>query len=267
MVNENILTLPISVGSYQKFVDEIFNLASHENSSYVCFANVHMTIEAYKDNDFKNVVKNADLVAPDGQPLSLFLRYLKNINQERVCGMDIFPDLLREAQARGKSVYFYGSTNVILNKILNKAKKEFPELIISGVYSPPFRPISSTENDAIIATLNNARPDLIFVSLGCPKQEKWMAEHKDKIHGCMLGVGQAFNVYAGESKRSPSWMQRMALEWAYRLYLEPRRLWKRYFYTNSLFLILTSMYIMNTGYKNLVQGFKTKPISTQAPKP
>src|SRR5687767_10239187 len=145
MVNENILTLPVSVGSYQKFVDEIFNLPSYANSSYVCFANVHMTIEAYKDNDFKNVVKNADLVAPDGQPLSLFLRYLKNINQERVCGMDIFPDLLREAQARGKSVYFYGSTLVILNKILNKAKKEFPELNISGVYSPPFRPISSTE--------------------------------------------------------------------------------------------------------------------------
>lgn len=266
MVNENILTLPISLGSYQKFIDEIFNLATCENSSYVCFANVHMTIEAYDDLDFKNVIKNANLVAPDGQPISLFLRYLKHVNQERVCGMDIFPDLLREAQTRGKSVYFYGSTFTILNKILKRTKEEFPALVISGAYSPPFTAISSKENDLIIDALNNAKPDLIFIALGCPKQEKWMADHKDKIHGCMLGVGQAFNVYAGESRRSPFWMQRMALEWAYRLYLEPGRLWKRYLYTNSVFLFLTLLYMMHMAARYLLHLFKAKTISTGAPK-
>jgi N-acetylglucosaminyldiphosphoundecaprenol N-acetyl-beta-D-mannosaminyltransferase len=180
--------------------------------------------------------------------------------------MDIFPDLLREAEARQKSVYFYGSGSVTLEKILARAKKDFPRLIIAGSYSPPFRPITSTENDLIIETLNRAKPDLIFIALGCPKQEKWMAAHKDKIHGCMLGVGQAFNVYAGESRRSPNWMQRMALEWAYRLYLEPGRLWKRYLYTNSLFLLLTFSYMMHTGIKDLLLHlFKTKGITT-APK-
>jgi N-acetylglucosaminyldiphosphoundecaprenol N-acetyl-beta-D-mannosaminyltransferase len=246
MVKENVFTLPISIGSYKRFIEEIFYLAESKPSSYVCFANVHMTIEAYEDNQFNHVLKNADIVAPDGQPLSLFLTYLKRINQERVCGMDVFPDLLREAEARGKSIYFYGTTDEVLNKIAEKAKKEFPNLKICGLYSPPFRPLTQDEKKGIITQINQSKPDLVFVALGCPKQEKWMAEHKDKIQGCMLGLGQAFHTYAGTAKRSPAWMQRMSLEWAYRLYLEPGRLWKRYFYTNTYFLILTFKYFVNS---------------------
>lgn len=251
MVKESIFTFPISIGSYKKFIDEIFHLASNQVSSYVCFANVHMTIEAYADNDFNTVVKNADIVAPDGQPLALFLRYLKKVDQERVCGMDVFPDLLREAEARGKSIFFYGTTDDVLSKITEKAKHEFPNLRISGVYSPPFRKLSSTEKSAIVDMVNNTKPDLIFVALGCPKQEKWMAEHKGKIKGCMLGLGQAFHIYAETAKRSPAWMQRFSLEWAYRLYLEPGRLWKRYFYTNSLFLLLTLKYFFQSRFRSV----------------
>lgn len=239
MMRVNIFTFPISIGSYVTFIDQIFYLAENKSSSYVCFANVHMTIEAYEHNDFNTALNGADLVAPDGQPISLFLRYLKKVNQERVCGLDIFPDLLKEAAARGKSIYLYGTTDSVLNKISKKAKKEFPSLNICGLYSPPFRALSPMEKSGIVDQINNAKPDLIFVALGCPKQETWMAQHKGEIHGCMIGLGHAFNIYAGTAKRCPLWMQRRSLEWAYRLFSEPRRLWKRYLYTNTYFLILT----------------------------
>lgn len=242
MTKENIFTFPVSLGSYRKFINEVFSLAKRKTSSYVCFANVHMTIEAFEDGNFNAVLKNADLIAPDGKPLTLFLKQFKKINQDRVCGMDVFPDLLTEAALRGKSVYFYGTTDKVLKKICERARRELPTLDIRGCYAPPFRPLSDDEESQIVQNINAAKADLIFIALGCPKQEKWMADHKGKISGCMLGVGQAFNVYAGLVKRSPAWMQRSSLEWAYRLYQEPGRLWKRYFYTNTCFLILLVEY-------------------------
>jgi N-acetylglucosaminyldiphosphoundecaprenol N-acetyl-beta-D-mannosaminyltransferase len=244
MVRVNIFTFPISIGSYVKFISQIFYLSEHKPSSYVCFANVHMTIEAYDHHDFNTVLNSADLVAPDGQPISLFLRVLKRINQERVCGLDVFPHLLREAESRGKSIYLYGTTDQVLHKISEKARREFPGLNICGFYSPPFRTLSKAEDSEIVNQINNARPDLIFVALGCPKQEIWMAQHKGKIHGCMVGLGHAFQVYAGTAKRCPVWMRTYSLEWVYRLCSEPRRLWKRYLYTNTYFLILTLKYLI-----------------------
>ncbi len=244
MLKENIFTFPVSVGSYQQFIDQIFHLSEHQDSSYVCFANVHMVVEGYNDPAFNAVVREADIVTPDGQPVALFLRLFKKINQVRVAGLDVFPDLLKEAQARGKSIYFYGTTDDVLAKIEEKARREYPELNICGLYSPPFRKLSDEEEEATIRMINDARPDLVFVALGCPKQENWMAQHKGKVKGCMLGLGHAFKVYAGVSTRSPQWMQKLSLEWAYRLYQEPGRLWKRYFYTNSFFLFLTAKYAL-----------------------
>jgi N-acetylglucosaminyldiphosphoundecaprenol N-acetyl-beta-D-mannosaminyltransferase len=254
MVKENIFTFPISIGSYQKFIDEIFNLTEHKTSSYDCFANVHMVVEAYHDPQFNSVVKNADIVTPDGQPVAFFLQRLKKINQERVAGLDIFPDLLKEAELRKKSVFFYGATDEILRMIVEKAKRQFPALKIGGSYSPPFRKLTQEEDLNIVDQLNKSNSDLIFVALGCPKQEQWMANHRPQIRGCMLGIGHAFKVYAEISKRSPLWMQRLSLEWVYRLFQEPGRLWKRYFYTNTFFLWLTFKY-----YLSSVFGSKEKP--------
>lgn len=244
MVKENIFTFPISIGSYQKFIDEIFELAAQKTSSYVCFANVHMVVEAYRDPMFNTVVKNADIVTPDGQPVAVFLQRLKKIDQVRVAGLDLFPDLLKEAEARKKAVYFYGATEEILEKIVSKAKTQFPELRVSGSYAPPFRRMTVEEDAQVIDQINQTKPDLIFVALGCPKQEQWMAKHKTVIKGCMLGIGHAFKVYAGISKRSPRWMQQLSLEWVYRLFQEPGRLWKRYFFTNTFFLWLTFKYYL-----------------------
>jgi N-acetylglucosaminyldiphosphoundecaprenol N-acetyl-beta-D-mannosaminyltransferase len=254
MVKENIFTFPISIGSYQKFIDEIFKLSEQKASSYVCFANVHMVVDAYNDPQFNSVVKNADIVTPDGQPIAFFLQRLKKINQERVAGLDVFPDLLKEAELRNKSVFFYGATDEILHMIIDKAKSQFPALKIGGSYSPPFRKLTPEEDLNIIDHLNKSNSDLIFVALGCPKQEQWMANHRPQVKGCMLGIGHAFKVYAGIAKRSPLWMQRLSLEWAYRLFEEPGRLWKRYFYTNTFFLWLTFKYFLSSVF-----GSKEKP--------
>jgi N-acetylglucosaminyldiphosphoundecaprenol N-acetyl-beta-D-mannosaminyltransferase len=240
MKKESIFNSFISTGSYQEFIDAIFSFVETKTPSYVCFANVHMVIEAYHDKAFQKIINDANLVAPDGRPLSVFLRLFKGIKQERVCGMDLLPDLLRWAEALGKSVYFYGTTDELLEVIIHKARNEFPTLRIAGCYAPPFKSsLSEEESSFALNKIKESKPDLVFVALGCPKQEKWMAENKDAIGACLLGLGQAFKVYAGCEKRLPRWMRNLSLEWAYRLYLEPSRLWKRYAYTNFYFLFLT----------------------------
>ena len=222
--------------SYQQFIAEINNLARQRRSSYVCFANVHMLMEAYYHPDFNEVVNQADMVAPDGRPLSVLMRLQHGIRQERVCGMDLLPDLLRVAEEQGLSVYFYGSTPETLEAIHQRITQEHPSLHVAGLESPPFRPLTSEEDQDAITRINASGAHLVFVSLGCPKQEKWMADHQGSVKACMLGLGQAFLTYAGTEKRLPKWARDYALEWAYRFYLEPRRLWKRYLVGNSWFL-------------------------------
>lgn len=245
MIKRTILSGDISVGSYNEFIRKIFDLSDYHQSSYVVFANVHMLITAYNDRHFNDIVNKADLAAPDGRPLSLFLKIVYGIRQPRVCGMDLLPDLMTEAARRQKSVFFYGTTEKTLSKIIQRLHREHPTLNIAGYYSPPFRELSRGEKNQIIERINNAHPNLLLVSLGCPKQERWMAEHKGKVNSCMLGLGQAFSTYAGAEKRSPPWMRNLSLEWMYRLYLEPRRLWKRYLYTNTMFLILAFRFAFN----------------------
>lgn len=254
-----VLDSSISLGSYQEFIGEIFRLVKYKTPSYVCFANVHMVVEASRDKTLHDAMSKANIVAPDGRPISLFLRFIENIQQDRVCGMDIMPDLLKQAETDGKSVYFYGTTSALLKTIIKKAAREYPRLKVCGHFSPPFRPLTEAENTFIIDEIIAASPDLVFVSLGCPKQEKWMAKNKQRIGACLLGVGQAFSVYAGVEKRLPKWMQNLSLEWAYRLYLEPQRLWKRYLFTNSYFLLLTLYYVVGRFLFLIYDPFTKKP--------
>ncbi|MTI29792.1 WecB/TagA/CpsF family glycosyltransferase [Xanthovirga aplysinae] len=238
MEKRTVINSQITTGSFDEFIENIFDLVGRKKSSYVCCANVHMLIEAYKDNAFNKVLNEADLVTPDGTPLSKVIKWFDKIDQERVAGMDLMPTLLEEAERRGKSVYFYGSTVEVLSKIRKKVSKNFPNLNIAGTFSPPFRPLIDSEDQEVVDDINMANPDILFVALGCPKQEKWMAAHKEKLNTCMIGVGQSFMVFAGVEKRLPLWARNLSLEWAYRLYQEPRRLWKRYLFTNSMFIFL-----------------------------
>lgn len=250
----------VSTGSYRDFIDAIFSLASNKIPSYVCFANVHMVIEAYTDASFRQVVNNASLVAPDGRPLSVYLQWFNGIKQDRVCGMDILPDLLKQAEALNKSVYFYGTTDALLETIVQKIRYEYPLLRVAGYYSPPFKDkLSEEESASVISMIRAASPDLVFVALGCPKQEKWMAENSQKIGTCLLGLGQAFHVYAGTEKRLPLWMRQLSLEWAYRLCIEPRRLWKRYAYTNFYFLFLVCRYAVVNFFRGNRQALEYSP--------
>jgi N-acetylglucosaminyldiphosphoundecaprenol N-acetyl-beta-D-mannosaminyltransferase len=232
----------ISTGSYSEFLLAIFSLVEHKVPSYVCFANVHMIVEAYHNKAFREVVNNAAIVAPDGKPLSVFLRLFKGLKQDRICGMDMMPDLLALAESLDKSVYFYGTTNDMLLKIVQRTKNEFPSLRIAGYFSPPFKKVTPEEMRVFVSQIKKTAPDLVFVALGCPKQEIWMARNKDEIGACLLGLGQAFHVYAGTEKRLPVWMRHLSLEWIYRLYQEPDRLWRRYMFTNSYFMFLVGRY-------------------------
>lgn len=226
----------ISRGSYRSFLSEIIRLGSSNTSAYVCFANAHMLMEAHQCQYFNHVLQKADLVCPDGRPLSLLMKAVYGIRQERACGMDLFPDILKEAAQNNLSVFFFGSTQEVLDTIISKVTQDYPALKIAGSISPPFRPLTPKEDQQITGEINASGANLVFVSLGCPKQEKWMGAHQGKINACMLGLGQAFTVYAGFEKRLPVWARNLSLEWLYRFYLEPGRLWKRYLFGNSFFL-------------------------------
>ena len=233
---QRVIATDITIASEKEFVVNIFALAAERKGSYVTFTNVHMLMEARHDAEFAAIVNGADMAMADGAPVALYLKHKRNIAQPRLPGMDMLPLLLAEAERRGKSVYFYGGQQHVLDAIAAKISADLPMLKVAGLVSPPFRPLSPVEEVALIDHIVQADPDLIFVALGCPRQEKWMAAHKGQIKGVMLGVGQAFLTFAGLEKRLPPWLRKLPVEWIYRLALEPRRLFKRYFITNSTFL-------------------------------
>jgi len=238
MQYKKVLDFNISYGRYNDFVKEIVLSAKQNISSYVCIANVHMFIEAYRDKLFLDVIDNADIATPDGMPLVLALRFLKGIVQERVAGMDLLPDLLKIAEQEKIKIFFYGGTELMLNKTKLYIKEAYPELLVAGYHSPPFRELTVSESYEIVSKINNLGVGIVFVVLGCPKQEKWMYSMKGRINSCMIGIGGALPVLVGMNKRAPIWMQKRSLEWLYRLIQEPRRLFMRYLVTNSLFVFI-----------------------------
>lgn len=237
-MKKRIISIDISCLSYTEFIKEISERAKERRSSYVCVANVHMCIEAYDNETFKTIVNSADYVTPDGMPLAKGIKWLYGISQERVAGMDLLPDLLKESEKQGLKVYFYGGSEKTQQSTEDYIHKNYAHLNAVGYYSPPFRALSSEEEIQIITNINNSGAQLVFVALGCPKQEKWMASMKGKINACMIGIGGALPVLIGEQKRAPRWMQNLSLEWFYRFIQEPKRLFKRYAYTNSKFIFL-----------------------------
>ncbi|WP_226163637.1 WecB/TagA/CpsF family glycosyltransferase [Hymenobacter terricola] len=239
-----VLNALVSTGSPTDFVETILRLGAARASAYVCCANVHMLVEAHRDPAFRRVLAGAAVVTPDGSPVAAAVGWFHGKPQARVAGMDLVPALLEAAAARGQSVYFYGTTETVLAAIVARAQRELPTLRIVGTTAPPFRPLTPAEEAADVAAINAADPDLLFVALGCPRQEQWMAAHQGRIRACMLGVGQAFPVYAGLEPRLPAWARQLWLEWAYRLWQEPRRLARRYLVTNTWFLCLLARAVL-----------------------
>lgn len=232
-----LISININVGSYSSFVEQILELG-HKGSGYVCVANVHMLVQAYLDKSYAQIINDADLVTPDGVPLTWGMRLLDGIKQERVAGMDLVPDILDSVQETNTPVYFYGGTRNMMSIAIEKLPKVYPKLNVAGTYCPPFRDLNSREVIEISEEINSSGAKIVFVCLGCPKQERWMDIMKSRINAAMIGIGGALPVLLGMKKRAPRILQRCGLEWMYRLYQEPRRLYKRYGYTNSLFIYL-----------------------------
>lgn len=231
-----LINFPLSIGNFSDFVDNIIGLAIKKKSSFVCVANVHMFIEAYQKKEFREVVNKADLITPDGLPLIWALNRLYRIKQERVSGMDLLPALLDSMSQRGIAAYFYGGSTFLIDNTNNYLKLKYPNLKVAGLFSPPFTFKNEIADDKVIQAINKSGPLIVFVILGCPKQEKWMNMMKDRINTVMIGIGGALPVMVGLKKRAPAWMQKCGLEWFFRLSQEPSRLFKRYWRTNILFL-------------------------------
>jgi N-acetylglucosaminyldiphosphoundecaprenol N-acetyl-beta-D-mannosaminyltransferase len=231
-----ILDLNIDLYSYKEALDSFVQTAKKKESTYACFANVHMLMEAHKDPLFAKQVNDAAFVMPDGMPIVKALGSFYGLKQDRVAGMDVFPDLLKLCAQHELNVFFYGTTSDVLEKIITKAKAENSKLKVAGSLAPPFS--RSVDDEDYISMIKNSGAHMVFVALGCPKQEKWMATHSKKINSLLLGVGGAFSIYAGTAKRAPQWMRQLSLEWLYRFFQEPGRLFTRYLTTNTLFIYL-----------------------------
>lgn len=232
----HVLGIDLSIGSFDDHIAKMAALAGGRHSSYVCCVNSHMTVEASRDPEFRELVNLAAFATADGMPLTKALRWLCNQSQERVAGNDLMPALLRAADERQLSVYLYGGQEEVMHLICNRVRKELPNLKIAGWESPPFRALSESEMCEVVERINRSGANFVLVSLGCPKQERWMGAMHGRVQSVMVGVGGAFLLYAGKDSRAPAWMRRLCLEWVYRLAFEPRRLWRRYLVTNSIFL-------------------------------
>lgn len=238
MTRKKIISLQIDLLSYSDALARVLSIGKNREPAYVCFANTHMVIEAHKNRDFQNIVNRSRFCFPDGMPLVYFLKKKFNIKQDRITGIDFMIDSIRECEKNNLSVFFIGSTEKVLHSLKSSLLERFPGLRIAGMISPPYGSILQYETNKYIQQINESGANLAFVSLGCPKQEIWMAENHARIQAPLLGVGAAFEIHAGTKKRAPLWMQRSGLEWFYRLIQEPARLWKRYLKTNTIFIYL-----------------------------
>lgn len=234
----NLFSVQLSTGYYKDLLQEIIYSAQGNRSAYACLANVHMLVEAERNVNFQHELDNATLLLPDGKPLAWALKVLYGIKQDRVAGMDLLPDLLAQAADKKLPVFFYGATQKMLDTTKEFLEKEYPDLPLAGFYSPPFRTLSEEEEADVIDLINNSGAHIVFVVLGCPKQEIWMGQMKGHIKAYMIGIGGALPVLIGDQKRAPEWMQHSGLEWLFRLSQEPKRLFKRYTVTNFYFLYL-----------------------------
>lgn len=241
----SVLGMRVDAPSVEGAAAQITEWASKSLPRMVCAANVHMTMEAHDDRSFQSQINAADLVLPDGVPLVWALHLLGCPDATRVrVSPDFLIELLVRAEHVGVKLGLYGGTRGTLAGIRQRVMCDIPGLTVAYSYAPPFRPPSQDEDEAIVEEIRASGAQLLLVGIGCPKQEKWMAAHRDRLPCVMIGVGAAFDLFGGKTREAPLWMQPLGLEWVFRLMLEPRRLWRRHLKHNPRFLGLL-------GYKLL----------------
>lgn len=232
----NILGVDIAAIDMGWLLDFTEKNIENLSGDYMCVANVHTTVTAHEDDGYCAIQNGGVMAIPDGGPLASVGRKRGHPGMERISGPDYMERMLGMSVKKGYRHYFYGSTEETLEKMQRNLKKRYPGLQIAGMYSPPFCPMDEKEDAILEREINGASPDFIWVGLGAPKQERWMADHQGRIQGFMVGVGAAFDYLAGNIRRAPGWMQVMNLEWLYRLLQDPKRLFRRYWHTNTKFI-------------------------------
>ena len=226
----------VNATSYSDATERVLVWAREGAPRTVCVANVHMTMEAWDDPAFRSLVNAADLVTPDGMPLVWALRRLGVQSASRVYGPTLTLHVCERAAREGVPVAFHGGSPEAIEALVPNLTARFPGLQVAYAVSPPFRPATPAEGAASVAAIRGSGARILFVGLGCPKQEQWMAEHRDRLPLVQLGVGAAFDFHAGRVRQAPPALQRLGLEWAFRLAMEPRRLAKRYVRHNPRFV-------------------------------
>lgn len=232
----DIMGVHIAAINMEWLVRYLENNLEDIKGDYICVSNVHTTVTAYENADYRKIQNGALMAIPDGGPLSTVGQKRGYQDMARTTGPNLMGEMFRVSAQRGYRHYFYGSKEETLVRLEEKLREKYPEIQIAGMYSPPFRALTPEEDDAVIENINATKPDFVWVGLGAPKQEVWMAEHQGKIDGLMIGVGAGFDYYAENIKRAPMWMQNHNLEWLYRLIQDPKRLFGRYLKTNFKFV-------------------------------
>ncbi|MCB0306784.1 MAG: WecB/TagA/CpsF family glycosyltransferase [Calditrichaeota bacterium] len=241
---EAILGCRISVTpSYEAVYDALrAYLANGGGPGYITVNNVHTVVEGARRDSYRAIINRAVMAFPDGRPLSLVMEWRGIKDVERIFGPSFFEKALTWSEGSGLKHFLFGSSPETLARLQAVCRERFPQSEVVGAISPPFRPLSAEENREYLAQINASGADIVWVGLGAPRQEEWMAANYRQLNrGLMIGIGAGFDYLAGNTRHAPAWMKKYALEWLYRLIQEPRRLWKRYLVTNSLFVIFLAL--------------------------
>ena len=233
-----VLGMRVDATSYEDASRRVARWAREGRSAYVCVATVHMVMEAFDSSAFQRVVNGADLVTPDGRPLVWALRSLGVRDATQVRGTDLTTHVVERAAREGIPIGLYGGTPDLLETFVRILERRYPGVRVVCRIAPPFRPLTPEEDEAVTEEILSSGARILFVGIGCPKQERWMEAHKERIPAVMLGVGAAFDFHTGRVRQAPGWMQVAGLEWLFRLLMDPRRLWKRYARHNPRFVAL-----------------------------
>lgn len=244
LASRSVLGMRVDATSYEDASRRVVRWAREERSAYVCVSPVHMVMEAFDAPEFQQIVNGADLVTPDGKPLVWALGSLGVKGASQVRGTDLTARVAEQAAREGVPIGLYGGTPELLEEFTRMLEACYPSLQVACKIAPPFRPLTLEEDEAFTQQISASGARILFVGIGCPRQEKWMSAHKGRIDAVMLGVGAAFDFHTGRVRQAPRWMQRAGLEWAFRLMMDPRRLWKRYAKHNPRFVSLFLLQLM-----------------------
>ena len=233
----NVLGVGISAINMTQALKIIESLILKSEQHYVCVTSVNGVMECQKDKGLKGIFNSSGLTTPDGMPLVWISKLVGFKDVSRVYGPDLMLALSGIMASKGYTSFFYGGGHGVAEELAEGLQERFPGFGVVGAYSPPFRPLTPEEDTQVINKINEADPDVLWIGLSTPKQERWMAEHRGRIKTpVMIGVGAAFDFLSGRKRQAPGWMQRSGLEWLFRLTQEPKRLWRRYLIYNPLFI-------------------------------